>query len=110
MPLHVSDGLQPCRELKAEATSLITEKQELNTTVSLLKARLDEGLARVQMSDRMLTEAHAQLDRKRQKKRQYKAKATKVQQLWQSVWYLALWTWHSLQNNACAIPYTIRHG
>lgn len=84
----VQRGHDSCRaysELRAENTSLAADKQELTTQVGLLTARLNEGLAKVQHAEQNLTQAEAQLDRKRQKKRAHKANATKFQQLWRQV-------------------------
>jgi predicted nucleic acid-binding Zn-ribbon protein len=71
--------------LTAEKSTLATEVDALKENKKMLQAEVEEGSVRVQQAERNLTETLAQLDRKRQKKRDYKAVASKFKRLWQSV-------------------------
>jgi hypothetical protein len=74
-----------CRMLTAERGTLATEAEELKATKKMLQAEVSQGTTRVEQAERKLLEALAALDRKRQKKRDYKAVANKFKRLWQSV-------------------------
>jgi chromosome segregation ATPase len=74
-----------CRQLQADNATLTTDKQDLVAQLELLKGQMAEASGRVQAAERAVTQARADLDRKRQKKRQYKASAAKFQQLWHTV-------------------------
>jgi CRP-like cAMP-binding protein len=74
-----------CRELQVEKASMNSEIEDHQMQRKLMQARLEEGLVRIQTAERRLQEAQAQLDRKRQKKREYKDAARKFRNLWQSV-------------------------
>jgi hypothetical protein len=71
--------------LTAEKGTLATEVEELKASKKVLQAAAEEGAARVEQAEKKLLVALAALDRKRQKKRDYKAVANKFKRLWQSV-------------------------
>ena len=73
------------RELQAEHAKLVASVDEMSAQMELMAGRVQDATARAEQQEHALHQAQAHLDRKRQKKRDHKAEAQKLKQLWRTV-------------------------